>query len=100
MRVHSDEDCSKNAVLIQAHVNANSTMCAGYPHGQIAGCQVYTHIRTPRPFLRKITSASRSGKSSSNMAAQGTLETYRCFLCGKLDTYSVSITRKTKVVLQ
>ncbi|WAQ98002.1 CORIN-like protein [Mya arenaria] len=39
MQLYTDEECSKNTVSIESRVNTNSTMCAGYGHGQISGCQ-------------------------------------------------------------
>ncbi|KAH3833296.1 hypothetical protein DPMN_106602 [Dreissena polymorpha] len=42
MRLYNDDFCSKNInqQSLETHVNTNSTLCSGYTHGQISGCQV------------------------------------------------------------
>ncbi|XP_052279790.1 atrial natriuretic peptide-converting enzyme-like [Dreissena polymorpha] len=41
MRLYNDDFCSKNInqQSLETHVNTNSTLCSGYTHGQISGCQ-------------------------------------------------------------
>ena len=47
-------------------------------------------------FREKNNLGYQQEKRSTNMTAQGTLETYRCCFCGKYHVYSVNITT-TKV---
>ena len=40
MRLWGEEDCGRNTVNGESHVNTNSTLCAGYSTGLISACQV------------------------------------------------------------